>query len=82
MEVGVCFDICNKSQTRCCCEGMRSCHNGMNLIRQPDPCMPNPACACRVKRTLMLTVVRIYAVNSSASTQHNVQLAHLRFAAA
>ena len=39
VEVGVCVDICNKSQTRCCYEGMRSCHNGMNLIRQPDPCM-------------------------------------------
>ena len=24
VEVGVCFGICNKSQTRCC-EGMRSC---------------------------------------------------------
>ena len=56
--------------------------NGMNLIRQPDPCMPNPAYACKVKRTLLLTVMRRYAANSSASTQHNVQLAHLRFAAA
>ena len=36
-QVGVCFDICNRSQTRYCCEGMRSCHNGMNLIRQPEP---------------------------------------------
>ena len=45
VEVGVYFDICNKSQTRYCCEGMRSCHNGMNLIRQPDPCMPQ-SCIC------------------------------------
>ena len=44
--------------------------------------MPNLAYAYRLKRTLMLTLVRTYAVNSSASTQHNVQLAHLRFAAA
>ena len=44
--------------------------------------MPDFARAYRVKRTLMLTVVRTYAVNSSASTQYNAQPAHLRFAAA
>ena len=54
----------------------------MNLIRQPDPCMPDFAYARRMKRKLLLTAVRVYVVNSSASTQHNVQLAHLRFAAA
>ena len=29
VQVGVCFDSCNRSQTRSCCAGMRSRHKGM-----------------------------------------------------
>lgn len=35
-----------------------------------------------MKRMLMLTVIRVYDVNSCNCTLHNVQLAHFRFAAA